>query len=298
MPNESLFAEFFQGRAWNYLLRSVDLALEEDGQDLTSQALFTSQDQMQAVLVAKENTLLAGLPLMEIILSRINPEPTAYAVQYLLQEGSRAEAGQEVCLVQGQSRDILKGERVILNFISHLSGIANLTSTFVQQLQGSKTRLLDTRKTLPGLRYPEKYAVRLAGGTNHRLHLAQMLMLKDNHLDRAGGITRAVQKLRHRYGQDCPPIEVECRNLSEVEEACACSVHRIMLDNMHTEAIIQALALIPAGIESEISGNINLERLSDLSGLGADYVSVGCLTNSAAAVDLSLRTNLKAGDAS
>ncbi|MFW6388885.1 MAG: carboxylating nicotinate-nucleotide diphosphorylase [Desulfohalobiaceae bacterium] len=292
MSKQSLFDSFFQGQARQYLLQSLELALAEDGQDLTSRALFSPADRMQAVLLAKEETMLAGLPLIDLVLSRLNPEQSQFSIQYLLQEGSQAEPGDRVCLLQGPAREILKAERVILNFICHLSGIANLTQRFLQQLKGSRTRLLDTRKTLPGLRYPEKYAVRLAGGVNHRLNLEEMLMLKDNHIDRAGGITQAVTRLRQAYVQDCPPIEVECRNLAEVEEACASKVERIMLDNMDPELIIQALELVPEGLETEISGGVSLENLPSLARLGADYISVGCLTNSATNADLSLKTSL------
>ncbi|MFP4672652.1 MAG: carboxylating nicotinate-nucleotide diphosphorylase [Desulfohalobiaceae bacterium] len=296
MQHQTLFDSFFQGRARQFLLQGLDLALAEDGEDLTSSALFSPGDQMQALLLAKEQTLLAGLPVIDLVLSRLRPDPGNSTVQYLMQEGSWAEAGDRVCQLQGSARDILKAERVILNFICHLSGIANLTQKFLQQLQGSRTRLLDTRKTLPGLRYPEKYAVHLAGGVNHRLNLEEMLMLKDNHIDRAGGITQAVARLRQAYAAACPPIEVECRNLSEVQEACACKVDRIMLDNMGPQEINLALELIPEGLETEISGGVNLENLPMLARLGADYISVGCLTNSARNADLSLKTSLEPGE--
>jgi nicotinate-nucleotide pyrophosphorylase (carboxylating) len=298
MSKKSLFESFFQGRARQFLVQSLDLALAEDGDDLTSNALFSATDKMQAQLVAKEETLLAGLPLIELVISRLDTDPQDFSVQHLLQEGSQAQPGDRVCLLYGPAREILKAERVILNFICHLSGIANLTQRFLQELNGSRTRLLDTRKTLPGLRYPEKYAVQLAGGVNHRLNLQEMLMLKDNHIDRSGGITQAVEKLRQTYARDCPPIEVECRNLWEVQEACANRVDRIMLDNMGAQEIIQALQLVPKGLETEISGGVSLKNLSELARLGADYISVGCLTNSAPNADLSLKTSLECGEKS
>ena len=293
MNGQTLFDTFFQGQALDMLLQGIDLALEEDGPDLTSEAVFSSQDMLQATLVAKAPGIIAGLPLIGLILEGAGPSGHEAQIDHLVDEGSRVISGQEICHLRGSATLLLKAERVVLNYLTHLSGIATMTDSFVQALQGSGTKLLDTRKTLPGLRYPEKYAVRIGGGHNHRLSLAHMLMLKDNHIDQAGSITDAVTKLRATY-HPCPPIEVECRTKDHVHEAVAAGVERVMLDNMDNEGITECLEMIPAGIESEISGGVTLDSLPKLGALGADYISVGCLTNSAPVLDLSMR--LRSGE--
>jgi nicotinate-nucleotide pyrophosphorylase (carboxylating) len=179
-----------------------------------------------------------------------------------------------------------------LNFLSHLSGIAHLTRRYVTELEGTGAALLDTRKTLPGLRWPDKYAVLVGGGRNHRRNLSEMLMLKDNHIDAAGSIREAVAMLRAAYGADCPPIEVECRNLAELREALDSGVKRVMLDNMDIPALSAALPLIPPQVEAEISGGVTLENIRVLalaSPRRPDFISVGRITHSAPAADFSMR---------
>ena len=287
----SLFQNFFHGPALEFLDRAIRTALEEDGPDLTSAALFEAHEQLEAYIVAKERTVVAGLPLVERVLAHcadMTDSAAGYSAAYHVGEGDSAEKGQTLFTLTGPAVLLLKSERVILNFMTHLSGIATLTSRYVRELQGTRTQLLDTRKTMPGLRYPEKYAVLVGGGKNHRLHLGDMLMLKDNHIDRSGSITNAVASLRKAY-TPCPPIEVECRTFDDVLEAVACRVERIMLDNMTPEAMRQALDAIPAGIESEVSGGVSLETIRDIGLIGPDYVSVGRLTHSAPNSDLSMR---------
>ncbi|MFW5722233.1 MAG: carboxylating nicotinate-nucleotide diphosphorylase, partial [Desulfohalobiaceae bacterium] len=283
-----LFNDFFQGTARSFLRRTIRQALDEDGPDLTSDALFDPEEPLVARVVSKEEAVLAGLPIIPLVLDGACAGNTSCSLDFQVREGALVTKDGVVVDIQGPARVLLKAERVLLNFVSHLSGVATLTSSFVQRLQGSRTRLLDTRKTLPGLRYPEKYAVLVGGGVNHRLDLAGMLMLKYNHIDRAGSISLAVERLRRRY-PDCPPIEVECRTRQEVEEAVRCAVDRIMLDNMDPASMTEALSLIPGTIESEISGGVTLDNVAALGGLGADFISVGCITNSARAVDLSMR---------
>lgn len=292
MSAHTLFDTFFQGPALDMLLQGIDLALEEDGPDLTSEALFSPRETLQATVLAKAEGVIAGLPLIPLILEGAGPSGYQADIEYLTAEGSRVLAGQDICFLRGSATLLLKAERVILNYLTHLSGIATLTHSFVQALQDTSTRLLDTRKTLPGLRYPEKYAVLIGGGQNHRLNLAQMLMLKDNHIDQAGSITAAVSRLRDRY-DPCPPIEVECRTGEDVLEAVAAQVDRIMLDNMDEKGIAECLTLIPSQIESEISGGVNLESLTKLGALGANFISAGCLTNSAPVLDLSMKLKPK-----
>lgn len=279
---------YFSGPALGFLHRAVDLALDEDGRDLTAEAVFSATDRLRARIVAKEDTLVAGLPIAEIVFSRMGIlEETAR--DYRCKDGDRLGKGGLAAVFEGPAAGLMKAERVILNFLCHLSGIANLTSRYASALEGSCTRLLDTRKTLPGLRHPEKYAVLVGGGVNHRRDLAEMLMLKDNHIDRAGGITPAVQAVRRAHPAGTVPLEVECRTLEEVREAVALRPERIMLDNMTMRQMREALALIPQGIETEISGGVTLESLPELAQLGADFVSVGRITHSAPYADFSMQ---------
>lgn len=294
MENHSLFDSFFQGPARSYLDRLIDLALEEDGRDLTSEALFTENDQAAARIRAKQDTRVVGLPIIPLVLARL---PGPVRVRFPVAEGAMIASGTYVAHFQGQARTLLQAERVILNFIGRLSGIANLTQAFCQRIAGTGVRLLDTRKTTPGLRYLEKYAVAVAGGSNHRLDLSGMLMLKDNHIDRAGGITPAVHCLLAAYNP-CPPIEVECRTLDEVVEAAALPIQRIMLDNMCPDEMTRALALIPTAMETEISGGVALNTVAALAALRPTFISAGALTHSAACADFSMSIDLenRAGD--
>lgn len=288
--NHTLFQTFFTNDAKKYLMASIDMALEEDGADLTSLAVFSNDDRMVAEIVAKEDTIVVGLPLIPLIMDQC-PDAQPYTWQSFVDEASPIKKGTIAARIIGSAPHVLKAERIILNFITHLSGIAALTARYVQALEGSGTKLLDTRKTLPCLRYPEKYAVRCGGGMNHRANLCEMLMLKDNHIDAAGSITAAVAALRKAY-TPCPPIEVECRNLDEVHEATACQVERIMLDNMTIDLLRQSLKIIPTTIETEISGGVTLETINQLataSTHGPNFISVGRLTHSAPNADFSMR---------
>lgn len=283
-----LFDKYFSPQALCFVDKSIKIALEEDGEELTSQAVFRSGDTMKACILAKEDSLVAGLPLIQRIL---HIHGQGGSVELLTEEGAFVTAGTEVAHLAGPAPTLLKIERIILNYLCHLSGIANLTRQYVRQLEGSGVCLLDTRKTLPGLRWPEKYAVCVGGGCNHRRNLEEMLMLKDNHIDAAGSIRAAVQCLRQRYGGQCPPIEVECRTLDDVREAVSCNVERVMMDNMDIPRLTAALALVPLDIEAEISGGVSLENIRQLAHIGprrANFISVGRLTHSALAADFSM----------
>lgn len=287
------FSNFFSGGAGLHLMRAIRDSLAEDGPDLTSNAVFAPGDTLRAAIVAKEGTLLAGLPIVPLVLNETaRLEDGGWSYSDHAEEGSFLAAGTTVVSLAGSARILLKAERIILNFICHLSGIANLTRSYVNALAGTGVRLLDTRKTLPGLRYPEKYAVLVGGGCNHRKNLGELLMLKDNHIDAAGGMASAVAALRAAY-DPTPPIEVECRTLEEVTEAVACKVSRVMLDNMGPQMIWQALDLVPGSIEVEISGGVTLSNIAELARSGegrkADFISVGRLTHSAPAADFSMR---------
>lgn len=288
------FSEYFQGEAREHLMAILELSLAEDGPDLTTEGVFAPGDRLHAIIVAKERTLIAGLPVIPLVmdLCAAHPEELSYTWQGLVKEGEEAAPGTLVARLSGPARQVLRAERVILNFVSHLCGIANLTRRYVRELEGTGVRLLDTRKTMPGLRYPDKYAVLCGGGHNHRRNLAEMLMLKDNHIDAAGSITGAVQALRARYNP-CPPIEVECRNCDEVREAVACKVERIMLDNMSPKMLPEALELVPSSIETEVSGGVSLDAIRDYATASPrrkpDFISVGRITHSAVTADLSMR---------
>lgn len=281
-----MFSLYFNDDRMALLHRLVDIALEEDGRDLTSEALFPLTSLLHASIVAKEETLVAGLPLIDIVFERMRcPKP---CVTLLASDADAVERGQEVARIQGSAPILLKAERVIMNFICHLSGVANATRRFVQAVEGTGVRVLDTRKTTPGQRYLEKYAVRMGGGHNHRANLEEMLMLKDNHIDQAGSITAAVDTLRKAYDV-CPPLEVECRTLEHVREAVSLIPQRIMLDNMSVETAAEALKLIPAHIESEISGNVTLATIRALAELRPTFISTGAITHSATVADFSMR---------
>lgn len=279
------FDEFFTAEARMFLITAIKVALAEDGADLTSTALFSENDQANAQIVAKQDTIVAGVPIIPLVLEMAGGN---CGNVLNVDDGDRISEGTLVAAIQGPAATVLKAERVILNFLSHLSGIAELTSRYVRALEDSETYLLDTRKTLPCLRYTEKYAVQVGGGQNHRMNLSDMLMLKDNHIERAGSIGEAVRALRSAY-DPCPPVEVECSTLEQVGEAVDSQVERIMFDNMKPEEIREALKMVPESIETEISGNVSLENIAEYGKLGADYISVGRLTHSAPASDFSMQ---------
>ena len=268
----------------------IRMSLEEDGPDLTSLGIFPPDEVSSAYIVAKQDTIVVGLPLVSFVLSIVGMDPAGWTAE--VEEGAVVKKGTVILRLKGHTNQLLKAERIILNLMTHLSGVGNLTREYAAKLEGTGVRLLDTRKTLPGHRYLEKYAVRVAGGCNHRMNLTDMLMLKDNHIDAAGSITRAVESLRECWNP-CPPIEVECRDCDEVREAVACGVERVMLDNMSPAELAQALPLIPRDIEAEISGGVTLETIRVLAlacpERPADFISVGRITHSAPSADFSMK---------
>jgi len=285
------FDAFFQGKAQTYLNAAIELALEEDGPDLTAEGIFPQGHRLCAKIISKEDTLVVGLPLIPLVMDAC--ADTDWTWNALVNEGDLVPDRTVVATLEADASHLLKAERVILNFITHLSGIANLTKQYADQLKNTGTTLLDTRKTLPCLRYPEKYAVTMGGGKNHRKDLTEILMLKDNHIDLASNMTAAVEKLRATYSP-CPPVEVECRTMDEVHEAVACRADRIMLDNMDIPTMQEALKHIPESIETEASGGVTLDTIRSIalaSELGPDYISVGRLTHSAPTADFSMLVN-------
>lgn len=264
----------------------VRRALEEDlgAGDISSAYLFGPEDRGRAEIVARQEGILAGLPAVELTFRLAPPGCTLIP---LAREGSRIEAGQTVARVEGSLLAILGGERVALNFLQRLSGIATLTARYVERVKPYKARICDTRKTAPGLRLLDKYAVRLGGGVNHRWNLGDAVLLKDNHLKAAGGIIPAVEKVR-RHIPLTTKIEVEVENLDQVAEALEAKVDIIMLDNMSLPDMRRAVALIDGKALVEASGGITLERVAEVAATGVDFISVGALTHSPPALDFSL----------
>jgi nicotinate-nucleotide pyrophosphorylase (carboxylating) len=268
------------------LNRLIEMALYEDlldTGDITSEAIF--KDEMYTYkLMAKESGILCGIDIFIEVMKQVDER---IAIKNYFTDRDTINRGDIIADVSGPVVSVLKGERTALNFISHLSAISTKTSLFVKRAEG-KVIILDTRKTLPGYRELEKYAVNCGGGENHRMGLYDMIMIKDNHSDAAGGITQAVERVKARWG-DKYKIEVETRNMDEVKEALNCGIDRIMLDNMSDADMEEAVEYIAGRAETEASGNMNLQRIKNTSLTGVDYISFGELTNSVKAFDFSLK---------
>lgn len=262
----------------------IKAALKEDMPkgDITTESLALLPRNGRAKLIAKEDLVLSGTGPFEQAINALEPQAR---VQWHFEEGQLVLKKQILCTIQGDLIQVLKAERIALNFLGHLSGIATLTRCFVQKIAHTTTKILDTRKTLPGYRELEKRAVVHGGGYNHRFNLSEAILVKDNHIAIMGGILPAVERIRQHTDL---PVEVEARTLNEVKDAVAANVQRILLDNMNNDLLKQALALIPIHIETEASGNMNLDRISSVAELGVGFISVGALTHSAPSADVSL----------
>jgi nicotinate-nucleotide pyrophosphorylase (carboxylating) len=259
-------------------------ALKEDMPqgDLTTDSLALTPRFGQARLIAKEDLVLSGTAPFEQTVLALDPNAK---VQWHFKEGELILNRQIICHITGDLMQVLKAERVALNFIGHLSGIATYTRCFVKQVEHTKTKILDTRKTMPTFRDLEKRAVLHGGGVNHRFNLSDAVLIKENHIHVAGGITNAVNRVREHTKE---PIEIECGTIEQVKEAVSLGVDRILLDNMPNEVIREVLPLIPKNVKTEASGNMNLERIRSVAELGVDFISVGALTHSAPNADVSL----------
>ncbi|MEW6172395.1 MAG: carboxylating nicotinate-nucleotide diphosphorylase [Bacillota bacterium] len=273
--------EFFFG-----LDALIDRALEEDigAGDCTTQAVVPKNVSARGVFVTREDGVVAGLPVAERVFARLDP---AVDCVYRVAEGTEVKAGVVLAEVYGRARAVLTGERVALNFLRHLSGIATRTALMVGQIGGLQAVVVDTRKTTPGLRTLEKYAVRTGGGKNHRFGLYDGILIKDNHIRVAGGIKEAVRLARERAPHGFK-IEVEAENLSQVEEALAAGAEIIMLDNMPAAMMREAVRLIAGRAMIEASGGITEENIRAVAATGVDLISVGALTHSVRALDISL----------
>jgi nicotinate-nucleotide pyrophosphorylase (carboxylating) len=268
------------------VLRTIRLALAEDvgAGDVTSLAVVGSDVLCEAEVVLGEPGIVCGLVVAEAVFSELDPEMRFEA---LVADGDAvAEPQAVVARVEGPARAVLTGERTALNLLGRLSGVATLTRRYVDAVAGTGVTILDTRKTTPGLRALEKYAVRCGGGTNHRLGLDDAILIKDNHLRVAGGVTSAVARARRaRSGLS---IEVEAETLDDVREALAAGVERILLDNMTRAELAEAVALVGGRALLEASGGVDLETVRAVAETGVDFISVGALTHSARALDVSL----------
>lgn len=254
--------------------------------DVTSTATLSPDSKLSGRLTAKEPGIVAGLPLAQALFSLVDTE---LRLDPEVDDGARVEPGETVATVNGPGRALLTAERPALNLVGRLSGIATLTRRYVEAVAHTDADILDTRKTLPGARRPNKYAVRQGGGRNHRLGLFDMILVKDNHIDGAGGITEALRRVREAYG-DRYPVEVEVKTLEELAEALAASPDLILLDNMEPSTLRRAVEQADGHVPLEASGNVTLDTVATVAETGVDRISVGALTHSADTLDLSIRT--------
>ena len=265
----------------------IRLALEEDinSEDVTTNSVMPEYKKGEVQLICKEDGIIAGLPIFERVFLLLDPRTK---VTFDVKDGDRVEKGRHLATVTGDIRVLLSGERTALNYLQRMSGIATYTNTVVKLLEGTRTKLLDTRKTTPCMRIFEKYAVRVGGGNNHRYNLSDGILLKDNHIDAAGGVKEAIAAAK-AYAPFVRRIEVETENLSMVREAVEAGADIIMLDNMTPGQMAEAVKLIDGRAETECSGNITREKIRAIKETGVDYVSSGALTHSAPILDISLK---------
>lgn len=269
--------------------RIVRDALGEDvgSGDVTSKAVVPASTRLEGEFVVKAPGIVAGLAVVGEVFAQIDDQ---IIYTPLTEEGAPVSVGDVVARVEGRGPGVLTGERVALNFLQRMSGIASVTRRYVDAVAGTRARILDTRKTAPGLRQLDKLAVRLGGGTNHRFGLYDMVLIKDNHIKAAGGIAEAVG--RAREVSRGLAIEVEVESLAQLEEALAVGVDRIMLDNMSPELMRQAVGRTAGRVELEASGGITLDSVAQVAETGVDFISVGALTHSVRALDVSLEITL------
>jgi nicotinate-nucleotide pyrophosphorylase (carboxylating) len=275
----------------SHIAQIIELAISEDigDGDHSSLACIPKNRKGKAKLLIKEPGIIAGIEEARTVFERIDPKTS---IETHIEDGSKVKPGDVAFIVKGKVQSLLKSERLVLNIMQRMSGIASYTNQYVEKLKGLNTKVLDTRKTTPGQRYFEKKAVRMGGGENHRMGLYDMIMLKDNHIDFAGGISQAIRKtLKYLHKKEMHlKIEIEARNLAEIEEILSVGgIDRIMLDNFTPEDTQKAVKLINGQFETESSGGITLETIRDYAECGVDYVSVGALTHQIRSLDMSLK---------
>ena len=273
----------------NLINKLIDLGIEEDINtgDITTESIIPESMNAVATMTAKQDGVISGLEIVKLVYERFQKD-TVFTPYF--KNGYSVKNGDVILKVEATYPTLLRGERLSLNIFQRMCGIATETAKYVKELVGTSTELLDTRKTAPGLRVLDKMAVKDGGGTNHRMGLYDMAMIKDNHIKMAGGITKAVEQVRANIPADVK-IEVEATNLAEVQEAVAAGADIIMFDNMTNEAMTEAAAYIKSTgkpIKTEASGNMNIPRLKEVAATGVDYISVGALTHTVKAMDISM----------
>jgi nicotinate-nucleotide pyrophosphorylase (carboxylating) len=264
----------------------IDVALEEDMPqgDITSENIIPVDSRSRAIIIAKESGILAGMDVARRVFEKIDPD---VEFEKKKNDGQKFSEGERLAQLQGSSISLLKGERTALNFLQRMSGIATTTGIFVRALEGTKTTILDTRKTTPGLRGLEKYAVKMGGGQNHRQNLSEMVLIKDNHLKLVGSISEAVKRAKERVAPGIK-VEVEATCLADAQEAVRSGADMVMLDNMRIEEMKEVVSWIKGKVPLEVSGSVTLERIKEIASLGIDFISVGSLTHSYKSVDISM----------
>lgn len=277
----------------NLINKLIDLGIEEDINtgDITTESIIPESMTATATMTAKQDGVISGLEIVKMVYDRFQDDVvfTPY-----FNNGDHVKKGDVILKIEATYPTLLRGERLSLNIFQRMCGIATETARYVKELAGTHTQLLDTRKTAPGLRVLDKMAVKHGGGTNHRMGLYDMAMIKDNHIKMAGGIAKAVEQVRSRIPSDIK-IEVEATNLDEVKQAIEAGADIIMLDNMSNPAMTEAVALIrkaDKGIKTEASGNMNIERLHEVAETGVDFISVGALTHTVKGMDISMNIQI------
>ena len=278
----------------NLINKLIDLGIEEDINtgDITTESIIPESMNAVATMTAKQDGVISGLEIVKMVYERFQTD-TVFTPYF--KNGDSVKKGDVILKVEATYPTLLRGERLSLNIFQRMCGIATETAKYVKELVGTTTELLDTRKTAPGLRVLDKMAVKDGGGTNHRMGLYDMAMIKDNHIKMAGGITKAVEQVRSRIAEGIK-IEVEATCLAEVQEAVAAGADMIMFDNMTNEAMTEAAAYIKSTgkpIKTEASGNMNIPRLKEVAATGVDYISVGALTHTVKAMDISMNIQVE-----
>ena len=271
---------------WERIDHLIDLALEEDlpAGDVTTEAIVRPDLKARGVFLSQEDGVMAGIEVAARVFQKVDP---GINFRKNRKDGQEFKKGEILAEVGGPAVSLLQAERTALNFLQRLSGIATFTRAFVREVSGTKAVILDTRKTTPGWRFLEKYAVKMGGGQNHRRNLSEMMLIKDNHIRIAGGITEALKRAKEKASSRIK-IEVEATSLGEVKEALAGGADLIMLDNMSLEQIKAAVELVAGRVPLEVSGKVNLQTVRSLAVTGVDYISVGALTHSFKSADISL----------
>ncbi len=290
LVDSNLFSEFFIQKLYNEINMLINVSLEEDlGElgDVTTLATSSEGKTVNADIIAKQSGVFSGGFIAEMVFKKVD---NSIKICKNINEGDVVEPKKSVLSISGPAKSVLVAERTAINFLSRTSGISSLTHTFVKHIEGSNIKILDTRKTCPGWRYIDKYAVKLGGGFNHRIGLFDMFLIKENHITASGGITNAVNACRKYLKKNNLDlkIEVETRNFEEVQEAMNLRVDRIMLDNMAVETIKKSVKLIDEKCEVEISGGINSKNIQYFTDTGVDFISIGEITHSVKAFDFSL----------